>query len=153
VSEAGVVSKLLTLVSELPDLGNSLAKAVSDVATLDSFVGDSGHFCWRRWSVAVAKVVSWLAVCTPPLAFTANGRWEQNQELRESDCLRATRAESSSEIVYIGLFVKTRSKTCRESGVERCSACFVVRPYPANSATPPSNQTTDSAPRTCSGSL
>ncbi len=58
-----MVSKLPALVSELPNVGSSLAKVGSDLATLVSFVAGRGQFRWRRWSVAVAKVVNWLAVC------------------------------------------------------------------------------------------
>lgn len=48
----------------LPDMGILLAIVGSELAKLVNPSAGRGQFCWRTWSVGVANVGRWLAVCT-----------------------------------------------------------------------------------------
>lgn len=58
------------MVSRLPALGSVIAEMGTLLATVGSALAKPvnpraarGQFCWRSWSVVVAKVGRWLAVC------------------------------------------------------------------------------------------
>ena len=74
-----MVSKLPSLGNLLPDMGIMLATAGSALAKLVNPFAGRGQFRWRSWSVGLANVGRWLAVCNDG---PRKGEWRDDASSR-----------------------------------------------------------------------